>query len=458
MPLINAQLSLIQDMKAALGRGVTNADIDAILQSATSAGLTPAEIAEAAQTAGAPVAVNDITSMLSDRNLPVNVVEDPNFPTTENPVSADSPFEMIVTGNTSGTSGFDPGAIVVDPVGTGGVVDLSGGGSGVSSSTSPAISVDDINEAKESPTAITREQYDDALKRMGDIQRHPHMSAEQKREAIAAIAQSLGVPVDASTVSLTGSSDQYGLLSDRFVISENTNNSAGGGSINIPNQGGIEVGGGAPSGGSTPGVVDTPTDIVTDTEHPWVFDADTGTMTNASTGDVVPIPADQRGLFEDGGQYSAGENNEIFDSQGTQVASGSVERDADGNILNVLITGVGGSGDNTNTGGGAGSNNSDGSTGVGTGSTGTGGGAGGSGAGGGSTGGSGGSTGGGGSGGGSGGGTGSGDGAGSGTDVTNNVAVVQAAETPIVDGMFADFVPTFKRQIARNLLNPTFRG
>ena len=72
------------------------------------------------------------------------------------------------------------------------------------------------------PVDITKEQYDQAVSAVGDIQRNENLTQEQQVNEISNVLTDLGVAHDPSTLDVLGGSDQYGLLSNRINIVEPT--------------------------------------------------------------------------------------------------------------------------------------------------------------------------------------------------------------------------------------------
>jgi hypothetical protein len=325
------------------------------------------------------------------------------------------------------------------------------------------------------------------------------LSNADTKQAITELYQTFGVPFDPATGGYNGAFDNYGLVSNRIKVAD-YDTSGGGGVGGVPSGSSTPTsepaGGnsGVPSGSSTPtsepagGNSGAPVGAEpNNNEHPWVYDAETGTMRDVRNPDsYVVIPPEDRGLFEDGGNYSAGDGA-ITAADGKQVAGYETQTDDTGNVIDFSIFGPAGNPDSYNTAaqgpnrplglisdaaGIAASNqpqNTGGSgtgTGSGSGTEGSGGGTGGSGVGGGTgsgsgTGGSGGGTGGSGVGGGSGTGTGTGTGSGGGTGDGPGDGPGDnffGPGTEITAGMFGDFLNTERDPINTRLLTRLFRN
>ena len=73
---------------------------------------------------------------------------------------------------------------------------------------------------------ITKTQYDEALKKIGDIQRDENKSDIQKNAEISAILNSLEIPHDPGSLNFMHQADQYGLLSNRIEIVDDASSSS----------------------------------------------------------------------------------------------------------------------------------------------------------------------------------------------------------------------------------------
>ncbi len=193
---------------------------------------------------------------------------------------------------------------------------------------------------------LSRPQFDDLISRRTQIDQDKNrgkISYNEWLRQTANLYADFGVPFDPDT--LTGPSDSFGLISTRIRVVDSED--SGGGSV-INDQGSSQPGGGGTmgetpeaeesGGGGTPPASDGGLSTF-DREHPWEYNSDTGTMTDITTGNIVTIPADKRGLFEDGGRYSAGDGR-ISNESGQQVAGFDTEEDARGEIITFRIWGA----------------------------------------------------------------------------------------------------------------------